>query len=96
MSKPESSSDSFTTIPHYDELFERKSIYLTGQSFIRCRFCACTLIIKDMSLLGLFDGCSFENCVWHLNMTISDRQAWQEFVQNIAPAVASVLPYPAK
>lgn len=96
MSMQESAPDGFTTIPHYDELFDGKSIYLSGQSFIRCRFQACTLIIKDVTLLGLFENCSFENCVWHLNMTICDPHAWQEFLKDIAPAITSVLPVAAK
>jgi len=82
----------FTTIPQADEVFDGKSIYLTGQSFKRCVFRSCTLIIKDITLLAPFQDCSFDNCVWHLNITVSDKDAWQSFLNNIAPAMTAILP----
>lgn len=95
MTAPENLPEDFTTIPHTDESFDGKSVYLTGQSFIRCSFRSCTLIIKELSAIGLFQDCTFENCVWHLDMTISDRDAWQGFLNGVAPAITAFLPQPA-
>ncbi len=93
---PESEpSDAYLTVGHRDHVFERQSIYLSGHSYEACVFRQCTLIVKDLARLGLVRNCQFENCVWHLNVTIHDRNAWQTFLSEIAPAITYTLPQPA-
>jgi hypothetical protein len=93
MSEQEDASTRFVTIPQIDEVFDGRTIYLSGQSFKRCTFRSCTLIIKGVDRLGIFKNCNFENCVWHLDTTISDKSVWQNFLQDIAPAIAMSLPH---
>lgn len=82
----------FATIPHKDATFEAKSIYLSGQSFENCTFRSCTLIIKDLNMVGSFENCRFENCNWYLNMTIHDPRVWDEFIKGFVPAISAYLP----
>lgn len=53
---------------HEDQTFTNQTVYVTGQAFIRCKFIACTLVLKQ----GIyhFDGCNFERCNWHIDWVL--------------------------
>lgn len=53
---------------HDDETFTNQTIYLNGQAFIRCKFVACTMVLRD----GLYhlDGSNFERCNWHVDRMV--------------------------
>lgn len=50
---------------HEDVTFTNQTVYITGQAFIRCKFLACTLVLRQ----GFYhlDGCAFERCNWHVD-----------------------------
>ena len=59
---------------HEDETFKNQTVYISGQAFIRCKFVACTLVLRE-SVYHL-EGCTFERCNWHIDCLIgwgSDR-----------------------
>jgi len=53
---------------HDGETFQNQTVYISGQAFIRCKFIACTLILRE-SIYHL-EGCSFERCNWHVDWVL--------------------------
>jgi hypothetical protein len=53
---------------HEDETFKNQTVYISGQAFIRCKFAACTLVLRE-SVYHL-EGCTFERCNWHIDCLI--------------------------
>ena len=59
---------------HEDETFKNQTVYISGQAFIRCKFIACTLVLRES--VYHIEGCTFERCNWHVDCLIgwgSDR-----------------------
>src|SRR5829696_6386448 len=53
---------------HEGETFQNQTVYISGQAFIRCKFVACTLVLRE-SVYHL-EGCSFERCNWHVDWVL--------------------------
>jgi hypothetical protein len=53
---------------HEGETFTNQSVYISGQAFIRCKFVACTLILRET--IYHLEGCSFERCNWHVDWVL--------------------------
>ena len=47
---------------HEGEAFHNQTVYISGQAFIRCKFIACTLILRET--LYHLQECTFERCNW--------------------------------
>jgi hypothetical protein len=54
---------------HEDEKFENQTVYISGQAFIRCKFIACTLVLRESPYH--LQGCNFERCNWHVDCLIT-------------------------
>lgn len=50
---------------HEDETFQNQTVYISGQAFIRCKFVACTLVLRET--IYHLEGCTFERCNWHVD-----------------------------
>lgn len=53
---------------HEDETFHNQTVYISGQAFIRCKFIACTLVLRET--VYHLEGCSFERCNWHVDWVL--------------------------
>src|ERR1700744_1534451 len=53
---------------HDGETFQNQTVYISGQAFIRCKFIACTLILRET--LYHLQECSFERCNWHVDWVL--------------------------
>src|SRR5215210_2727941 len=53
---------------HEGETFQNQTVYISGQAFIRCKFVACTLVLRE-SVYHL-ESCSFERCNWHVDWVL--------------------------
>jgi hypothetical protein len=53
---------------HENETFVNQTVYISGQAFIRCKFTACTLILRET--IYHLEGCSFERCNWHVDWVL--------------------------
>lgn len=53
---------------HEGETFQNQTVYISGQAFIRCKFTACTLILRET--LYHLQECSFERCNWHVDWVL--------------------------
>ena len=53
---------------HEGETFSNQTVYISGQAFIRCKFVACTLVLRE-SVYHL-EGCTFERCNWHVDWVL--------------------------
>jgi hypothetical protein len=50
---------------HDGATFENQTVYISGQAFIRCKFIACTLVLRETTYH--LEECSFDRCNWHVN-----------------------------
>ena len=41
---------------------------------------------------GVLENCAFNNCVWHLDLFVGDRERFQALVSNIGPILMNSLP----
>ncbi|HWE03947.1 MAG TPA: hypothetical protein VG326_16200 [Tepidisphaeraceae bacterium] len=53
---------------HEGETFHNQTVYISGQAFIRCKFVACTLILRET--LYHLQECTFERCNWHVDWVL--------------------------
>lgn len=53
---------------HEGESFTNQTVYISGQAFIKCRFVACTLILRET--LYHLQECTFERCNWHVDWVL--------------------------
>ncbi len=53
---------------HEGETFLNQTVYISGQAFVRCKFVACTLILRET--IYHLEGCSFERCNWHVDWVL--------------------------
>jgi hypothetical protein len=59
-------------LTHKDLTRRDDTIYLTGHAYINCHFERCTLVLTGFPFACV--GCSFADCVFHVNVVIHDRQ----------------------
>ena len=50
---------------HEGQTFEGKTVYLSGQAFVRCNFVGCTLVLRET--VYHLDACTFDRCNWHVD-----------------------------
>jgi hypothetical protein len=53
---------------HEGVTFTNQTIYVSGQAFVRCRFIACTMVLRET--LKYLEGCTFERCNWHVDWVL--------------------------
>jgi hypothetical protein len=53
---------------HEGETFLNQTVYISGQAFVRCKFVACTLVLRET--MYHLEGCSFERCNWHVDWVL--------------------------
>src|SRR5688572_15117419 len=53
---------------HEGETFQNQTVYISGQAFIRCKFVACTLVLREA--IYHLEGCTFERCNWHVDWVL--------------------------
>src|SRR5665213_942022 len=53
---------------HEGEIFHNQTVYISGQAFIKCKFVACTLILRET--LYHLQECTFERCNWHVDWVL--------------------------
>src|SRR5437764_9842971 len=53
---------------HEGETFQNQTVYISGQAFIRCKFVACTLVLRET--MYHLEGCAFERCNWHVDWAL--------------------------
>jgi len=75
---------------HENVVYEDQAVYLSGSSYFDCTFTRCTLIIKGP--IGPLTGCTFDSCVWHLDMMVHDHRTWDSFVETLVPYIGRSLP----
>lgn len=80
------------TLYHRDCQFEDQSIYVTGHTYAFCSFRRCTLILRELPTAAAFESCHFDSCIWQLSLNVRDGQAWQQFLDQIAPVIMDTLP----
>ena len=83
-------TDMSTLLLHKNTVFEDQVIFLADNAYIECTFKRCTFMFRETP--SILDRCTFDSCVWHLDLLVSDRQAWARFVQNIVPMIGQSLP----
>ena len=80
------------SLVHENIVFQDQVVYLAGNSYFDCTFRRCTLVFRDN--IGPLTGCTFESCVWHIDLIVSDYVFWDEFVKGLAPMIGKSLPRP--
>jgi len=75
---------------HKDVVFQDQVLYTTGHAYHGCTFRRCTLFYRGGP--GVFDTCTFQGVIWHLDVLIHDSNQWDEFMANVASAVTKSLP----
>lgn len=53
---------------HENETFLNQTVYISGQAFVRCKFVACTLVLRET--VYHLEGCAFERCNWHVDWVL--------------------------
>ncbi len=76
---------------HKDATFEDEVVYATGHAFVRCAFDRCTVVMAGFPFS--FDTCTFDTCVWHLNIVIHDREQLAT-VRGLLATIEGALPMP--
>ena len=74
--------------------FQDQTVYMAGHAFVNCTFDHCTIIVREAT--GVLEGCSFNNCVWHLDLFVPDRERFRALVDNIGPLLLNSLPAAAE
>ena len=64
----------FTALRHDNVVFEHETIYATGHGYFGCKFRFCTVVLLGATN-AIFDNCSFDNCVWHVNLVLHDQDS---------------------
>jgi hypothetical protein len=53
---------------HEGETFQNQTVYISGQAFVRCKFVACTLVLRET--VYHLEACTFERCNWHVDWVL--------------------------
>ena len=65
-------------------------IYAAGHAFVNCTFEGCTIVVREAT--GVLERCSFNGCVWHLDVMVTDRDHWAQLVDTVGPLLLGSLP----
>ena len=71
-----------TLVRHDNVSFRDQVVYTAGHAFVNCAFERCTMVIREST--GVLENCAFSNCVWHLDVLVSEREM-SVAVEPIAP-----------
>jgi len=75
---------------HEDVIYEHETIYLSGNAYFDCTFSFCTFIVREAQIV--LTGCTFNSCIWHLDMLVSDHNEWKNFINTFGPFIDQSLP----
>lgn len=75
---------------HNDTVFEDRTVYATGNAYLKCNFRRCTVVFKGLPFL--FDTCIFSGCIWHIDVLLHDREQTTELMQFVSDLVTKSLP----
>ena len=64
-------------------------IYAGGNAYTECVFMRCTIVLRDNSV---FQRCTFEACIYHLDIIIHDQEKYDFLVGFLQSIVKSSLP----
>lgn len=67
--------DQVRLLMHKDVVYEDDDVLLTGHAFVNCTFRRCTLTLRDGA--SHMERCTFEACVWRLDMLVHDVSQMQ-------------------
>jgi len=79
-----------TFLIHEGRTFEDQTIYITGNAYIGCTFKRCTLVYAGLPY-RIVDSQAIA-CNLQLSWLVHDRKQWLDFLKNIGPIVANMLP----
>lgn len=71
--------------------FKNATVYMSGNAFYDCRFFRCTLVVREGGIPELV-GCTFECCIWHLDVLVNDHRMWESFAKAMFPLIRDSLP----
>lgn len=74
--------------------FQDQTVYMAGHAYVNCVFDHCTIVVREAT--GVLEGCRFNNCVWHLDLFVPDRERFRALVDNLGPIVLKSLPTEAE
>ena len=79
-----------TLVRHDNVSFRDQTIYTAGHAFVNCSFERCTMVLREST--GVLENCAFSNCVWHLDVLVSERERFRQLVDHIGPLLLNSLP----
>ena len=79
-----------TLVRHDNVTFSDQTVYMAGHAFSHCTFDRCTMVVREST--GVLENCAFNNCVWHLDVLVSERERFRQLVDHIGPLLLNSLP----
>lgn len=79
-----------TLVRHDNITFNDQTVYMAGHAFANCTFDRCTMVVREST--GVLENCAFNNCVWHLDVLVSERERFRQLVDHIGPLLLNSLP----
>jgi hypothetical protein len=70
--------------------YREQVVYTAGHAFINCTFDGCTIVVREAT--GVLERCTFNSCVWHLDVFVTDRGHWAQLQNVIGPLLLASLP----
>lgn len=70
--------------------YREQVVYTAGHAFINCTFDGCTIVVREAT--GVLERCTFNSCVWHLDVFVTDRDHWAQLQNVIGPLLLASLP----
>jgi len=78
---------------HEGVVFEDTIVPLAGHVYRNCTFRRCTMLVEGSCAVPTeISYCTFEGCVWRLNVIVPNAESWAEFLQTIGPLMQGSLP----
>ena len=65
-------------------------VYAAGHAFVNCTFDGCTIVVREAT--AVLERCTFNGCIWHLDVMVTDRDHWAQLVDTIGPLLLGSLP----
>jgi hypothetical protein len=79
-----------TLVRHDNLAFADQTVYMAGHAFSHCTFDRCTMVVREST--SVLEHCEFRNCVWHLDVLVSERERFRQLVDHIGPLLLNSLP----
>lgn len=79
-----------TLVRHDNVSFRDQVVYTAGHAFVNCSFERCTMVLREST--GVLENCAFSNCIWHLDVLVSERERFRQLVDHIGPVLLNSLP----